>query len=454
MIQTVLVAIPGILALIVCLRWGPERALLNVYLPVLLLLPEYPWPISGQFSFTDLAILPIAAFLLYRSKLNWKWNSIDFVVIGYMVFTAIAEGMNKGYKEGTQNMLLQDLFRILLPYLVAKQMFRHPQFAVDAAKRIVVLLAIVAIVSVYEFRMGSDLFTSFLSRYFYSVGVVFRGGFMRTAGPYGHAIALGIMMAFGFRIARWLEWTGEWRDRMPFLPISKIRFCELGIVAGSIMSLSIGPWMGAACGAVAVAVLRAPNRKRAIISLVLVVGLIGVPSFTAFKRYISVDPAIARATGDRIQEDSAYRSLLLPLYIPVVEERATWGWGRNEFPVINGMGSIDNAYLLVALMWGVYALAIFVAMCIWPPIRLAIYSLPLRRDDPRAVAAFTLIGIFVLNTFENFEGSGGGIPWRFLFVLAGWSTALLSQTVPQVVEVKAAKTSPRTRQVGFRRVMV
>ena len=40
--------------------------------------------------------------------------------------------------------------------------------------------------------------------------------------------------------------------------------------------------------------------------------------------------------------------------------------------MINGMGSIDNAYLLVALMWGLYALAIFVAMCIWPPIRLAI----------------------------------------------------------------------------------
>jgi len=454
MIQTLLVAMPGVLALIVCLRWGPERALLNVYLPVLLLLPEYPWPLSGQFSFADLAILPIAAFLLYQSKLDWKWNSIDFVVIGYMLLTAIAEGMTKGYKEGTQNMLLQDLFRILLPYLVAKQMFRHPQFAVDAAKRIAVLLAIVAIVSVYEFRMGSDLFTHFLSQYFYTAGVVFRGGFMRTAGPYGHAIALGIMMAFGFRIARWLEWTGEWNDRMLFLPISKIRFCELCIVGGSIMSLSIGPWMGAACGAVAVAVLRAPNRKRAIISLVLIVGLIGVPSFTAFKRYISVDPAIARATGDRIQEDSAYRSLLLPLYIPVVEERATWGWGRNEFPVINGMGSIDNAYLLVALMWGVYALAIFVAMCIWPPIRLAIYSLPLRRDDPRAVAAFTLIGIFVLNTFENFEGSGGGIPWRFLFVLAGWSTALLSQTVPQVVELKAAKALPRTQQAGFRRVMV
>jgi hypothetical protein len=118
------------------------------------------------------------------------------------------------------------------------------------------------------------------------------------------------------------------------------------------------------------------------------------------------------------------------------------------------MSSIDNAYLIVALMWGLYALAIFVVLCIWPPIRLVIYSTPLRRDDPRALAAFSLIGIFILNTFEDFEGAGGGIPWRFLFLMAGWSTALLSQTVPQVVEVTAAKVLPRTQQAGFRRVMV
>ena len=299
MIQTIVIAIPGLVALIVCIRRGPELALLDVYLPVLLLLPERHWSISGQFSFTDTAILPIAAFLLFRSKLKWRWNITDFLVIAYIAITVVAEGMNKGYKEGSQNLALQELASILLPYLVAKQMFQHPQFAVDFAKRMAVLLTIVSIVSVYEFRMGSDLFTHFVDPIFPHTGntVVFRWGFMRIQGPYGHAIALGWMMAFGFRIARWLEWNGVWSDRMRFLPMSKIRFCELWIAAGSIMSLSVGPWIGAACGAVVVSVFRAHNRTRAVVSLVLLIAFVGAPIYGKFNAYVSVDPAVAHEIG-------------------------------------------------------------------------------------------------------------------------------------------------------------
>ena len=105
MIQTILIAIPGLVALIVCIRRGPEQALLDVYLPVLLLLPEYHWPISGQLSFTDTTILPIATFLLFRSKLKWQWNTTDFLVIAYIAVTVVAEGMNKGYKPGAKILL-------------------------------------------------------------------------------------------------------------------------------------------------------------------------------------------------------------------------------------------------------------------------------------------------------------------------------------------------------------
>ena len=252
-----------------CLRRGPERAFLNVYLPALLLLPQnFGWTISGQLTFADTAILPIAALLLLRSKPKWQWSTIDFLVIGYVAISVVAEGMNKGYKLGSQNLALQELFSILLPYFAAKQMFRHPEFAVDVAKRIAVSLTIVAIVSVYEFRMGSDLFTLPFVAFSPAYGML-RGGFMRTAGPYGHALTLGVMMAIGFRLARWLEWNGVWNDRIRLLQISKIRFCELSIVAGSIMSLSRGPLLAAACGAVVVSVCRAQNRKRAILSLIL-----------------------------------------------------------------------------------------------------------------------------------------------------------------------------------------
>src|SRR5271170_2534092 len=181
MIQTIVIAIPAFVALIVCIRRGPEQALLDVYLPVLMLLPQAHWPISGQFSFTDTTILPIAAFLFFRSNLKWRWNITDFLVIAYMAITVVAEGMNKGYKEGSQNLALQELTSILLPYLAAKQMFQHPQFAVDFAKRIAVLLTIVSIVSIYEFRMGSDPFRSLFDPIFPHTGSTFylRAGFKR-----------------------------------------------------------------------------------------------------------------------------------------------------------------------------------------------------------------------------------------------------------------------------------
>ena len=449
MIQTLVIAIPGLASLFVCLRRGPERAFLNVYLPVLLLLPlHFGWTISGQLTFADTAILPIAAFLLLRPKPKWQWSTIDFLVIGYFAIGVIAEGVNKGYKLGSQNLALQELCSILLPYFAAKQMFRHPEFAVDVAKRIAVSLTIVTILSVYEFRMGVNLFTWPFQSISPAYGAI-RGGYTRIAGPYYHALSLGLMMAFGFRFARWLEWNGVWKDRLPFLPISKIHFCELAIAAGSIMSLSRGPWLAAACGAVVVAVCRAQNRKRAILSIILLTAVVGGPIYTKFNAYVSVDPT---AASDVLQEDAAYRNKLVPVYIPVVEERATWGWGVGGFPVVAGMWSIDNGYLFMALTWGVYALAIMVALFLWPPIRLAMFSLPLRRNDPRALAAFSMIGIYVIYAVMDCTASGGGTPWSLLILVAGWTATLLNAAAPEFA-VDQVWTSPRT-QLGFRRVMV
>jgi hypothetical protein len=450
MIQTLVIAIPGLVALIVCLRRGPERAFLIVYLPALLLLPQhFGWTISGQLTFADTAMLPIAAYLLLWSKTKWQWSTIDVLVIAYIAIGVVAEGMNKGYKLGSQNVALQEVCSIFLPYFAAKQMFRHPEFAVDVAKRVAALLAVVAIVSVYEFRMGLNLFTWPFESISPAYGAI-RGGYTRIAGPYYHALSLGLMMAFAFQFARWLEWNGVWKDRMHFLPISKVRFCELAIAAGSIMSLSRGPWLAAACGAVVVAVCRAQNRKRAILWLVLVTIVIGGPIYTRFNAYVSVDPMAAR---DVLQEDAAYRNKLIPAYIPVIEERATWGWGVGGFPVVEGMWSVDNGYLFMALTWGVYALAIMVALFVWPPIRLAMFSLPLRRNDPRALAAFSMISIFVMYAVMDFTASGGGAPWTILIIVTGWTATLLKAAAPELA-VEEVWSSPRTQLEGFRRVMV
>ena len=446
MIQTLIIAIPGLIALIECLRRGPEKAFLNVYLPVLLLLPEYHyWPISGQFHYADTAILPIAAFLLFQSKPKMRWNSIDVLVLGYLAITVVAEGMNEGYKLGSQNLALQELPSMILPYFVAKHMFRQPQFAVDAAKRVAALLAFVAIVSVYEFRMGVDLFTPLLDPIFGAQhGTLFRAGFMRIQGPYGHALTLGMMMVFGYRFARWLDWSGVWHERLlHFVPISKIRFCEFWIAAGSLMALSVSPLLAAACAAVVISVFRAKNRKRALVSLILLSALVSPSAYRSFDAYVSVDPVALEASGGGLQEDSAYRRMLIPLYVPIVEERPTWGWGRSGFPVFGNMYSIDNAFLFTALTFGVYAMVLLVLLTVWPVVRLTIFSLTLHPNDPTALAAFSMIGMFVINAVMDCTGSGGGILAVLLFIIAGWSAALLSEAPQEVAEA-----------VLFRRVMV
>ena len=461
MIETLIVTIPALIALFECLRRGPEHAFLDVFLPTLMLVTEHSWAISGQLTFTDLAIAPIALFLLFRRERKWQWTSIDFLVIAYAAITVIAEGMNKGYKLGFQNLLVQQTFSILMPYFAAKSMLRHPQFAIDFAKRVAILLTIVAIVSVYETRMGSDLFTKPFDGIFPPIPntVIFRAGFMRTQGPFGHAITLGVMMMLGFRLVRWLEWNGEWKEPVPFLPISKIRFVEFWIIAGSMMSLSVSPFLSAAFGTLAVSVLRARNRKRAFIALGLVVAVLGPPAYIRFKNYVSVDPMEAMAQGNGLQMDSSYRNLLIQVYTPVVEERPTWGWGRNDFPIVRGMVSIDNAFLFTALTFGISAMVLQITLFLWPPIRMTLFSLPLKRNDPKALAVFTMVGMYVLNFVIDGTGAAGGATWTMFLLAAGWGSALVSSAAPatatasEIVELEADRSVPRT-EIGIRRVMV
>lgn len=450
-----LIALPGLIALIVCLRSGPQAAFLNVYLPVLLLLPQfYHSSLSGQLTFADNTIIPIAVAMLLQRGARRSWDGIDFLVFAYLAITCLAEGINKGYKLGAQNLAIHELGECLLPYVVARGLFARPEMAIAIIKRMVVLLALVGMLSVYEFRMGSDLFTRFWVGIFpvNDGTVVFRAGFMRTQGPYGHAIAFGIMMAIGWRLVRWLEWKGIWRQRLAALPISKIVFCEAGLAAGALFSISIGPWFAAGCGAVAAGLCRARKRGRALVAVLLLVGIVGMPAYSSFRSFISVSIAAASLAGNQWQQDSAYRDQLLTLYIPVVKERPSFGWGIHGFPVLDQMISVDNGYLLTALTYGVYAMALLIALMVWPALRLAKFSLPLPRDDPRTLDAFTLIGIFVVAIVVNGTVSmpTGPTEWRTFFLMLGWAAALLRMP-------RRDRAISRTREVAppfvFRRVM-
>jgi len=126
-----------------------------------------------------------------------------------------------------------------------------------------------------------------------------------------------------------------------------------------------------------------------------------------------------------MEESAAYRHELIEKYIIIAQERPGLGWGRNAFPIVDGMDSIDNEYLLVALTFGEYALAVFVAILLWIPARLLIFCARRPNDDPAGLVALTSLGCFVTIAVSI---ATVAMLWQlipFFFLLAGSSEGLL-----------------------------
>jgi O-antigen ligase/polysaccharide polymerase Wzy-like membrane protein len=425
-VDTTLVAgIPGVIALIVCIRYGYERAFLAVYLPTLLLLPDsYRWTITGHLNFNETAIIPIAAFLIARSWTEWEWSFTDLLILSYLALTVVSEYVNKDFYEA-RNAAINNICSMVLPYILAKGALRRESLYSDFAKRVVECLAVAAIIGLYEFRMGRNPYEAVLSRFFpgqSSAIWVGRYGFLRIAGPYGHAIIAGVMLATGYRLVRWLEWSGEWRGRFRFIPLSKPRVIRLLLIGASVMTLSRGPWLGAIVAAAIVTLGRARNRRSAIIVSACALLFLGLPLWQASKSYVWVERSQA---ADEMEETAAYRHELIERYIVIVQERPSLGWGRNAFPIVNGMSSVDNNYLLLALTHGEYALAVFVAILVWIPARLLSFCARRSRDDPAGLIGLTSLGCFVTIAVSI---STVAMMWQLIpifFLLAGSSEGLL-----------------------------
>ncbi|HKD68685.1 MAG TPA: hypothetical protein VKB84_17715 [Candidatus Binataceae bacterium] len=260
--------IPGLIALIVCLRRGPALALIDVYLPVLLLLPDYyRWVLPGlpDPTFNEAAIIPIFALFVMRGGGRWRFSITDLLIFGLALEMAYSEFINTNYSD-SQNLMFDCVANIIAPYVLAKALVEPQGLRVEFARKFCALMAAVAVVSVFEFRMGSNPAQMILSRFFPGqTGWVttFRYGFARIAGPYGHAILAGVIFAVAYRVQRWLEWNGYWEGRMKWLPIKPARFLTYAIAAGSFMTLCRGPWIGEFFGMIAILLGRAANRARA-----------------------------------------------------------------------------------------------------------------------------------------------------------------------------------------------
>lgn len=456
--MSAIIFVPALIAAYVAWTRSPAQAFLHVYLPVLFLCPEYyRWVTPGlpDPTFSEATILPIVAIYFFREGRQWRFTVTDVLVAGYAWCVAFAEYLNAGYADA-QNLMFDMLATVLFPYVLAKGLIESQGLRYHVGRRMVFLLFCVAVLSMWEFKMGFPLWRPVFDRFFPDVYVGWvttkRWGFARTAGPYAHAILAGLMMVVGFRLQRWLEWSGAWGATFRWLPnlqVSKARILTGGLFLGALMTLVRGPWMGGVLAAGITAIGRARNRKRAIWAAGIALVLAGIPAVLWFISYVSVGRGGAASLS---QETAAYRKELFERYVDIALDHAWWGWGTSGYPILPGMVSVDNHYLLVALRYGFLALACFMLIFIVMAARLGrmmfTQTLPGTRDNALVATLLGVYGAFGLSIATVFMGMQ---TMPLFFLITGWAEGVLLASGCK--HVAHSKATGRVAPFRFARVL-
>lgn len=247
----------------------------------------------------------------------------------------------------------------------------------------------------------------------------------------------------GYRIQRWLEWSGAWEPKprfAPWLPISQGRLITLGLLAGVIMTMVRGPWMGAILAAMLVMIGRSRQRVAAIGAVIAFLIFVGVPGVVWFLDYVSVG-ARGRANGrpgvgrlplgalDRILRDRRREAL-----VRLGPDRLAEGAGH---------ASIDNYYLLLLLMHGLIALACLLAIILIMLVRLTAHGMRQPLAEPRGSSlAFTLASLYLAIAFSIATVYLGLQTVPLLFLITGWGIAYLDSGVEGIGTETAAPPEP------------
>ena len=455
--------LPGIWAFMLASKTSPQNAFVRAYIPCLLFLPDYYRAVTPGIpdpNFSQSAAVGLLIASLMAGFPGYRFTWMDPVVLGYAFCAGYSEFLASGYSDA-QNLIFTMLFSVVAPYLYAKSYIEPAGQRFVFAKTVVLVLTTLAAISVYETRLGLNPWAQVVAPFFPgqpSWVVTFRFGFARAAGPYGTALLAGVIMAVGYRLQRWLQWSGAWPMVWPkqfkflaWLPMKPPTFLTIGLLGGLIVTFAKGAWLATIISTLIIMIGRSKNRVLGVAAVLACIVFVLIPAVFAFIAYASVGRANAK---DDNQETAAYRYELIIGYVDIAAERADWGWGLNKWPTVDRMPSIDNHYLLLFLMHGKWAFYLFLIVLVVTPVRLITYAMksppsPVRGSSlPFTLAAIYLIYIVSIGTVYM-----GLQTLPVLFIITGWSESyLLLRGRDQLPGAVAAPAGPACR-TGFRRVI-
>jgi hypothetical protein len=454
--------LPGLWAYYVAQNQSLTKAFIWIYIPVLLLLPNYYRAITpGLPDPTFNQTAAVALFIVYfmQGSPGYRFSYTD-VVVGFYAFTvSFSEFLASGYSDA-QNLMFYELTSVLFPYLFAKSLIEPFGLRYEFAKSIVLCLCVVFIFNLYENKMGSNLWQMALGRFFPGQGegwiTTFRFGLARAAGPYGHCLVAGIVMAVAYRLQRWLQWSDAWPHKirqLSWIPwFTPAQLFTLMILGGVLSTLGKGQWLAGIIAAGVVIIGRSKKRVAAMTAVISVMIFVGIPLFIAFLNYASVGRANA---ADDNQETAAYRYELVTEYMDVAKEKLWFGWGLMKWPEVPGFESIDNYFLLLYLNHGLIAVSLLLGIIFVMMFRLIRHGMSRPMPEPRGSSlGFTLAAIFLMYFIAVATVAMMDQSCTLFFLITGLSDAYLRTSTWDGYEGSGEKTpAPDTRLFRFRKVL-
>ena len=104
-----IILIPAVACWVALAKWPIRKVLINVYLPAVLLLPQYynvRFPHLPPLTFADAAILPLGVALWVKEIRNWRFEWMDLWVLLFAASAGLSEGLSTVLANGTWKQLL------------------------------------------------------------------------------------------------------------------------------------------------------------------------------------------------------------------------------------------------------------------------------------------------------------------------------------------------------------
>ncbi|MCV6638523.1 O-antigen ligase family protein [Candidatus Albibeggiatoa sp. nov. NOAA] len=457
----ILVISIAVLAAIVAFNQSVHKSFLYVYIPTLILFPNYyfynfigiPDP-----NFNQAVILVLFGIWMMQGLQGWRFTFTDVLVFAYAFSNTYSEFINIGYDDA-QNLGFDMIASVLLPYTLAKSIIVQNNISIDIAKLLTLLLVLVFALSSYQYITSNPytLWQQILGTFFGHQGwgwvTRYREGLPRLAGPFAHAILFATAMFSCFWLAMWLARKQVWKQNILNLSPSLFGYLiALILFVAGFAGLSRGP-LGAWFVAGTITLIGFTKYRWALFSvmMLLLIG-ISIPIVNLLTEYASLR-RIDVGFGS-MQETVIYRTQLIQNYVEIANQSYLWGWGHENFPTVTGQKSIDNYYLLLYLEHGIIALGSFLLTFLYVGIRLFIRVMTQPVVKPSGSSlGFSLLSIlivFAISVATVYLGQQL-LPMYFLFL--GWSEGYLFQRNFDFSGQVIPTTSRRLTGFQFKRVL-